>query len=562
MEFTKENRGLFTYGAEIYEVGVYHVKEEDEERVFGKSGCGRMVRSTDGAGIWAELEDVDGSLVWVRKEIATEFILEVEEVRRKKEMRNLATVRQANAELECDCGIPIQPEEGDEEDERGRRTRRNERQKLKSRERSPSLKSKDAGKRFCGVRMEEAMDEEAKEAERTRAEAEEIRNDQYEDVMKNMRHRKIVEGSWWPSTGVQRNVVYVHGPRNTEDEEWRKRELAQFRCPPGLEDVKGRDDYPHPSELEVEAMEKFMASIISQGKAAANPGTTKGFQNNRVVILRNLPLVEAAIVCQWCMRLPGILGIRKEEDVYYLNFQEKAHVVCAIRIWETWNVAGEGGSEAHAECPYVGERGTELIAELKSPFFQDLEDMREKANRMEAKDDWSSKEVDEMMRNGGGLAWQEVEKNKEWRPGVTWYPGDWACLECRFINYGTRRKCSWCEQKKGMDVARPPKVWKSDFNRNARTGPIGRNQIPQWEFDGMSEVQGGSDQQSEEHGTTGSWHHVDEPAMEKDEGMPPNYGSYTYGGSVGSTAPPRSRGTEPAPARNRGTPPMRDYESL
>ena len=145
---------------------------------------------------------------------------------------------------------------------------------------------------------------------------------------------------------------------------------------------------------------------------------------------------------------------------------------------------------------------------------------------------------------------------------MTWYPGDWACVECRFINYGTRRKCSWCEMKKGIDVARPPKVWKSDINRNARTGPIGRNQIPQWEFDGMSEFQGGSDQQSEEHGTTGSWQHVDESPMERDEGMPATRGSYTYGGSVGSTAPPRSRGSEPAPARNRGTPPMREYESL
>ena len=272
---------------------------------------------------------------------------------------------------------------------------------------------------------ESGEDEKERESKRSRSEVEGISR-MTENVVCNVRnHREIVEESWWPDMVTQRSVVFINGGGNTEDRQWRKRDSGNVRCPPGLEDTNKRaeSEFPHPNATEDEAMEVFIHMIVNDGKVAPNPGTTKGWCNSRAVILRGMPQLEAAIVVQWCMRLPGICETREEHDEYYLHFSEKVYVVSAINIWGRWNVMGGTDEYVQAERPYIREGGSENIYKVKTGFYLELNSMREKANRVEVREEMSAKEVDIVLREGGSVAWQEVEKHMEYRPGLTWDPG-------------------------------------------------------------------------------------------------------------------------------------------
>ena len=228
------------------------------------------------------------------------------------------------------------------------------------------------------------------------------------------------------------------------------------------------------------------------------------------------------------MRMPGIREIRKENDEYFLHFAEKAHTVNGMKMWHDWNVMGKPGQLVQAECPYVGERGSSELHRVKSHFFSELTEMRNKASDVEVTEEMSAKQLDIICREAGGLAWQEISKKEEVRPGLTWYPGDWPCLECTFINYGTRKTCSYCERK-DRKTERPPRKYKSEDDAEWKEGKIGRNQVP-------------ADELRSDAGTSHGWEKAD--VYEEDDEME---GDGVYrGGSQSSRARDSYYGTPPS----------------
>ena len=189
---------------------------------------------------------------------------------------------------------------------------------------------------------------------------------------------------------------------------------------------------------------------------------------------------------------------------------------------------GRPGEIVSAECPYIGERGSEEITTVKTEFYLELSEMREKASKGGGQEEVSNKQLEIVLRECGGLAWQEVEKKEEVRPGLTWYPGDWPCLECTFINYGTRKTCSYCERKNKM-TERPPRKFKGEKGSELQEGKVGRNQVP------MDELRS-------ESGTSHGWektHGQDEEFEVESQGV-------QHGGSESSNARNTYYGTPPS----------------